>query len=59
MKANAADARYQKLTASNGSPYHALTAMNGLRNRGQRVVTSTTARDNGITWGRPMPHLER
>ena len=48
VKANAPyDARYQRLTASNGSPYFTLTATNGPV---IGLYSSTTARDNGITW---------
>ena len=51
VKANAPyDARYQKLTASNGSPYFTLTATNGQVIGVSESYSSTTARDNGITW---------
>ena len=44
------DARYQKLTASNGSPYFTLTATNGQVIGVSESYSSTTARDNCITW---------
>ena len=51
VKANAPyDARYQKLTASNGSPYFTLTATNGQVIGVSESYSSTSARDNGITW---------
>ncbi|MDA8444802.1 YegP family protein [Paracidovorax valerianellae] len=51
VKANAPyDGRYQKLTASNGSPYFTLTATNGQVIGTSELYSSTTARDNGITW---------
>ena len=51
VKANAPyDARYQKLTASNGSTNYTLTATNGQVIGVSESYSSTTARDNGITW---------
>lgn len=51
VKANApSDARYKKLTASNNSPYFTLTAGNGETIGTSERYSSTTARDNGITW---------
>lgn len=44
------DARYRKLTATNGSPYFTLTAANGETIGTSETYSSTSARDNGITW---------
>lgn len=42
------DARYERKTATNGSPYFTLTAANGQTIGRSEMYSSTTARDNGI-----------
>ncbi|MFQ6332659.1 YegP family protein [Methylophilus sp. 3sh_L] len=42
------DARYEKKTASNNSPYFNLKALNGQVIGTSQMYSSTTARDNGI-----------
>lgn len=51
VKVNApTDARYKRLTASNGRPYFTLTAANGEVIGTGETYSSTTARDDGIAW---------
>jgi len=51
VKVNApTDARYRKLTATNGLPYFTLTGANGETIGTSETYSSTTARDNGISW---------
>lgn len=51
VKANAPyDARYNKLIASNGSPYFTLTAANGQVIGTSEQYSSIAARDSGMTW---------
>ncbi|RBL86466.1 hypothetical protein DDE05_10150 [Streptomyces cavourensis] len=42
------DARYQRKTASDNSPYFTLTASNGQTIGRSEMYSSTSARDNGI-----------
>ncbi|MCO7565852.1 YegP family protein [Pseudomonas sp. S 311-6] len=42
------DARYQRKTAADGSPYFTLTAANGQVIGRSEMYSSTSARDNGI-----------
>lgn len=42
------DARYERKTATNGSPYFTLTATNGQTIGRSEMYSSTSARDNGI-----------
>ncbi|AEE65993.1 Uncharacterized conserved protein [Bordetella pertussis] len=42
------DARYQRLTAKDGSPYFSLTATNGQSIGRSEMYKTTQARDNGI-----------
>ena len=42
------DARYQRKTASDNSPYFTLTAANGQAIGRSEMYSSTSARDNGI-----------
>ncbi|MBB1628604.1 YegP family protein [Achromobacter sp. UMC71] len=42
------DARYQRKTASDNSPYFTLTASNGQTLGRSEMYSSTSARDNGI-----------
>lgn len=42
------DARYERKTASNSSPYFTLTASNGQTIGRSEMYSSTAARDNGI-----------
>ncbi|MFE8643884.1 YegP family protein [Sphingomonas sp. NCPPB 2930] len=44
------DTNYRKLTASNGSPYFTLNATTGEVIGTSELYSSTTARDDGITW---------
>ncbi|MNY30357.1 hypothetical protein D3C86_1644630 [compost metagenome] len=51
VKVNApSDARYRKLTATNGSSYFTLTGANGETIGTSETYSSTSARDNGISW---------
>lgn len=51
VKANAPyDARYQKLTARDGSPYFTLTGTNGQVIGVSEMYSTTRARDEGIAW---------
>ena len=51
MKANAPyDARDQKLTARDGSPYFTVTATNGQVIGVSEMYSTTRARDEGIAW---------
>jgi len=44
------DARYNRLTASNGLPYFTLKGANGEVIGTSETYSSTTARDTGIDW---------
>ncbi|MCO7632883.1 YegP family protein [Pseudomonas guariconensis] len=45
---SSSDARYQRKTAADGSPYFTLTAANGQVIGRSEMYSSTSARDNGI-----------